>query len=49
VLRDAVYFHDNQHPHPIAVLAIWAAALFVAWLTVARGRETSARALSTAT
>jgi len=43
-LRDAVYFRDHQHLHPIAVLAIWAAALFVAWLVVARRREASARA-----
>jgi hypothetical protein len=28
--------------HPIAVLAISAAALFVAWLAVARRREASA-------
>jgi hypothetical protein len=45
-LRDAVYFPDHQHAHPIAVLAIWAAALFAAWLAVARRRETSARAAS---
>jgi hypothetical protein len=35
-LRDAVYFGDYQHVRPIAVLAVWAAALFVAWLAVAR-------------
>lgn len=40
-LRDAVYFRAHQHVHPIAVLAIWAAALFVAWLAVARRREAS--------
>jgi hypothetical protein len=48
-LRDAVYFDHDQHVHPIAVLAIWAAALFVAWLAVARRREASARAPSAAT
>jgi len=48
-LRDAVYFTDHQHVHPIAVLAIWAAALFVAWLAVARRREASATAPSAAT
>jgi hypothetical protein len=48
-LRDAVYFHHDQHVHPIAVLAIWAAALFVAWLAVARRCEASARAASAVT
>jgi hypothetical protein len=33
-LRDAVYFPANQHARPIAVLATWAAALFVAMLLV---------------
>jgi len=48
-LRDAVYFPDHQPVHPIAVLAIWAAVLFVAWLTVARRREASAGAPPAAT
>jgi hypothetical protein len=37
--RDAVYFGDHQHVRPIAVLAVWATALFTAWLVVARRRE----------
>jgi hypothetical protein len=41
-LRDAVYFRDDQHLRPLAVLAVWALALFVAWLIVARRREASA-------
>jgi hypothetical protein len=44
-LRDAVYFPDHQHVHPIAVLVSWAAALFVEWLAVARRREANASAL----
>jgi hypothetical protein len=48
-LRDAVYFTDHQHAHPIAVLAIWAAALFGAWLAVARRREATTTAASHAT
>jgi hypothetical protein len=47
-LRDAVYFRHDQHVHPIAVLAIWAAALFGAWLAIARRREATTAA-STAT
>jgi hypothetical protein len=38
-LRDAVYFGDHQHVRPIAVLAVWATALFAAWLVVARRHE----------
>jgi ABC-type multidrug transport system permease subunit len=45
-LRDAIYFRGHQHVHPIAVLTIWAAALFIAWLVVARRRESSATAPS---
>jgi hypothetical protein len=41
-LRDAVYFRSYQHVHPIVVLAVWALALFVVWLIVARRREASA-------
>jgi hypothetical protein len=41
-LRDAVYFNDYQHLRPIAVLALWAAALFATWLVVARRREAAA-------
>lgn len=36
VAEDAVYFNDYQHVRPIAVLLVWAAALFAAWLVVAR-------------
>lgn len=43
-LRDAVYFRHFQHLHPIAVLAVWAAALFTAWVLVARRREAAAAA-----
>jgi hypothetical protein len=43
-LRDAVYFRGDQHVHPIAVLAVWALALFVVWLIVARRREARAAA-----
>jgi hypothetical protein len=38
-LRDAVYFGDHQHVRPLAVLAVWATALFAAWLVVARRRQ----------
>jgi hypothetical protein len=38
-LRDAVYFGDYQHVRPLAVLAVWATALFAAWLVVARRRQ----------
>jgi hypothetical protein len=38
-LRDAVYFGDYQHVRPVAVLAVWATALFAAWLIVARRRR----------
>jgi hypothetical protein len=38
-LRDAVYFGDFQHVRPIAVLAVWATALFATWLIVARHRQ----------
>jgi hypothetical protein len=40
-LRNAVYFPDNQHLHPIAVLAAWAIGLFVAMIAVSRRRHTS--------
>jgi hypothetical protein len=43
-LRDAVYFRGDQHVRPIAVLAVWALALFVVWLIGARRREASAAA-----
>jgi hypothetical protein len=43
-LRDAVYFRGDQHVRPLAVLAVWALALFVVWLVVARRRETSSAA-----
>jgi len=35
-LREAIYFPTDQHVQPIAVLAIWAVALFVAMLVVSR-------------
>jgi hypothetical protein len=38
-LRNAVYFGDFQHVRPIAVLAVWATALFATWLIVARRRQ----------
>jgi hypothetical protein len=38
-LRNAIYFRPYQHVHPIAVLAIWAAALFAAMLVVSRWRR----------
>jgi hypothetical protein len=43
-LRDAVYFRGDQHVRPIAVLAVWAMAVFGVWLVVARRRETRAAA-----
>jgi hypothetical protein len=43
-LRDAVYFRHFQHLRPIAVLVVWAAALFAAWVLVARRREAAAAA-----
>jgi ABC-type multidrug transport system permease subunit len=33
-LRNAVYFSGHQHVHALAVLATWAAALFVAMVLV---------------
>jgi hypothetical protein len=33
-LRNAVYFPTYQHAQPIAVLAVWAAALFAAMIVV---------------
>ena len=43
-LRNAVYFHHYQHARPIAVLAAWAAATFVAMLVVSRRREALGKA-----
>ena len=40
-LRDAVYFRGYQHARPIAVLAVWAAALFTAMLVVSHRRGAS--------
>ena len=40
-LRNAVYFHAYQHAQPIAVLAAWAAASFVAMLVVSHRRRTN--------
>lgn len=40
-LRNAVYFPENQHPRPIAVLATWAIVLFGAMIAVSRRRQMS--------
>jgi hypothetical protein len=40
-LRDAVYFGAYQHVQPIAVLAVWATALFTAMLVVSHRRSAS--------
>ncbi len=38
-LRDAIYFRDHQHLRPLAVLAAWAAGLFLTWIFVTRPRR----------
>jgi hypothetical protein len=40
-LRNAVYFPDHQHLHPVVVLALWALGLFAAMIFVSRWRRTS--------
>jgi hypothetical protein len=40
-LRNAVYFSDYQHLHPIAVLAAWTAVLFTAMLVISWRRHAS--------
>jgi hypothetical protein len=40
-LRNAVYFRDYQHIHPIAVLATWAAVMFSAMVVASRRLKTS--------
>jgi hypothetical protein len=35
-LRNAIYFRDYQHVRPLAVLGVWTAGLFIAWLAVAQ-------------
>lgn len=40
-LRNAVYFPDTQHLHPVAVLAAWAVGLFVAMVVVSQRRHIS--------
>jgi len=40
-LREAVYFHGNQHVLPFAVLAVWAATWLGLMLVVSRPRGTS--------
>jgi hypothetical protein len=40
-LRNAVYFPDHQHLHPVVVLATWSIGLFVAMVAVSRWRGTS--------
>jgi hypothetical protein len=42
-LRNAIYFRGYQHLRPFAVLAVWAAGLFIAWLTVAHQHASSRR------
>jgi hypothetical protein len=39
-LRNAVYFRDYQLARPLVVLAVWATALFITWVTLARHRAT---------
>jgi hypothetical protein len=41
-LRNAVYFHPDQHAQPIAVLATWAAAAFAAMLIASRRQAATA-------
>lgn len=38
-LRNAVYFPDHQHAHPLIVLVAWAVGLFAALLVVSHARE----------
>jgi hypothetical protein len=38
-VRDAVYFRADQHARPIAVLAVWATALFAAMVVVSHRRS----------
>jgi hypothetical protein len=40
-IRTAVYFHADQHAHPMAVLATWAALCLGAMLALSRWRRTS--------
>jgi hypothetical protein len=40
-IRNAVYFRDQQHAHPIIVLATWGAALFAAMVLVSHRRGVS--------
>jgi hypothetical protein len=44
-LRNAVYFHADQHLHPLAVLAAWAALCLGAMLVLSRLRRKSPGAL----
>lgn len=44
-LRNAVYFPNNQHLHPLAVLATWALVLFIVMVAVSWRRRTSPGAL----
>lgn len=37
-LRDAIYFQDYQHVRPLAVIGVWALALFGTWLWVSGRR-----------
>ncbi|MFN8662275.1 MAG: hypothetical protein U0075_10315 [Thermomicrobiales bacterium] len=40
-VRNAVYFPDHQHLHPVAVLVAWAVGLFVTMVAVSRRRRVS--------
>ncbi len=42
-LRNAIYFRDYQHVRPLAVLGVWAVALFAVWLVVSYRREATLR------
>jgi len=40
-VRNAIYFHGNQHARPLIVLGLWATVLFAAMLWVSHSRGTS--------
>ncbi len=44
-LRNAVYFRDYQQARPLAVLGLWAAGLFIAWVRLAHRRQAQAMAI----
>jgi hypothetical protein len=45
-LRNAVYFRDYQHTHPLVVLAAWAAAFFAGMIAASRRRDSASSARS---